>query len=104
MNNAGPVRIWNVKTGNELKRFTDGGRNLRDAGIIAMAIAKEGDIWPGRQIAMVTENTAAKCWRRSSVDQPPFVRRSTDLFDRERVLTGEELGLEPDRSELAKSS
>src|SRR5262249_32259569 len=42
MNNAGPVRIWDVKTGMELKRFTPGGRNLSDAGIIAMAVSGDG--------------------------------------------------------------
>jgi WD40 repeat protein len=42
MNNAGPVRIWDVKTGKELKRFTPGGEKLRDAGIIAMAVSGDG--------------------------------------------------------------
>ena len=42
MNNAGPVRIWDVKTGKELKRFKPGGGNLGDAGIIAMAVSGDG--------------------------------------------------------------
>ena len=42
LNNAGPVRIWDVRTGKELKRFEPGGGNLGDAGIIAMAVSGDG--------------------------------------------------------------
>lgn len=42
MNNAGPVRIWDVKTGKELKRFTPGDRSFGNAGIIAMALSEDG--------------------------------------------------------------
>ncbi len=42
MNNAGPVRIWDVKSGKELKRFKPDGGNSCDAGIIAMAVSRDG--------------------------------------------------------------
>lgn len=42
MNNAGPVRIWDVKTGKELARFKPGGRSSPDTGIVAMAVSADG--------------------------------------------------------------
>jgi WD40 repeat protein len=42
MNNAGLVRIWDVKSGKELARFKPGGRDFPDAGIVAMAVSQDG--------------------------------------------------------------
>ncbi len=47
MNNAGPVRIWDVKTGKELKRFNPGAPDHADAGIVAMAISADGRLLAG---------------------------------------------------------
>jgi WD40 repeat protein len=62
MNNAGPVRIWDVKTGKELKRFTPGGRNLPDAGIIAMAVSGDGRYLAGASNRDYHEKYGVQVW------------------------------------------
>ena len=62
MNNAGPVRIWDVKTGKELKRFTPDGRNLRDAGIIAMAVSGDGRYLAGASNRDYHEKYGVQVW------------------------------------------
>ncbi len=62
MNNAGPVRIWDVKTGEELKRFIPGGRDFRDAGIIAMAVSADGRYLAGASNRRDHENYGVEVW------------------------------------------
>jgi WD40 repeat protein len=62
MNHAGPVRIWDVKTGQELKRFTPGGGKLRDAGIIAMALSADGRYLAGAPIREIHEKYGVLVW------------------------------------------
>ncbi len=62
MNNAGPVRIWDVKTGKELKRFTPGGGNLDNPGIIAMAVSGDGRYLAGASNLDYREKFGVLVW------------------------------------------
>ncbi len=62
MNNAGPVRIWDVKTGKELKRFKPGGGNLDNPGIIAMAVSGDGRYLAGASNLDYREKFGVLVW------------------------------------------
>jgi WD40 domain-containing protein len=62
MNNAGPVRIWDVKTGKELKRFTPGGRSVHDAGTVAMALSRDGRYLAGASNRAYPDKFGVQVW------------------------------------------
>jgi WD40 repeat protein len=54
--------VWEVKTGKELSRFTPGNRNLRDAGIIAMAVSGDGRYLARASNRDFHENYGVQVW------------------------------------------
>lgn len=82
LNNAGPVRVWDVKTGKELKRFTPGSRNPSDAGIVAMAVSRDGRYLAGAS------------------NRERLEKYGVDVWD---VATGQEVGSFIGHSQMVKS-
>jgi WD40 repeat protein len=82
MNNAGPVRIWDVKTGKELKRFTPGGWSVHDAGTVAMAVSRDGRYLAGASNRAFPDKYGVQVWD---------------------VATGQEVGSFVGHSEMVKA-